>query len=43
MLDIKQMISEILQEKIPSLNSEEIYNMLEYPQTIRWGRGTALL
>ena len=37
MLDIKQMISEILQEKIPSLNSEEIYNMLEYPPDDKMG------
>lgn len=37
MLDIKQMISEILDEKVPSLNSEEIYNMLEYPPDDRMG------
>ncbi len=37
MLDIKQMIAEILEEKISSLSSEDIYNMLEYPPDDKMG------
>lgn len=31
MLDIKQIISDTLEKKIPTLKNEEIYRMLEYP------------
>ena len=37
MLDIKQMIAEILEEKISSLSREDIYNMLEYPPDDKMG------
>ena len=37
MLDIKQMISDILEDKIPTLNNEEIYQMLEYPPDDQMG------
>ncbi|NLN42048.1 MAG: arginine--tRNA ligase [Clostridiales bacterium] len=37
MLDIKLMISDLLAKKIPSLNSEDIYNMLEYPPDDKMG------
>ncbi len=37
MLDIKQLISDILEDKIPNLNNQEIYQMLEYPPDDKMG------